>query len=129
MSQEPSTAEMLRQLAREATDYGRDLVRMFSAELGEKAKSLRMLAAVAGAAALLLFFSFLFLSLALVGAIAYELDSWRWAFLIVGAGYGFLGLLALIPVAAGLRKGLLRFEHTRRRLREDAAWVKRKLAA
>lgn len=125
----PSTMDMLRQLVQEVAGYARDLGRMFTAELGEKSRSLRTLAALGGAAALLGLFSFAFLSGALIGAIAYGLASWRWALLIVGVSYGILAMLLLIPVAHALQGGLLNFEHTKRHLKEDAEWVKQKLAA
>jgi len=124
-----TTIDMLRELMREMASYARDLARMFMTELGEKSRSMRYLAAMGGAAALFGFFSFAFLSGALIGAIAYGLASWRWALLIVGVGYGFLGLLLLIPVGHALQGGLLSFEHTQRHLKDDAEWVKHKLAA
>lgn len=124
-----STMEMLRQLMQEIAGYGRDLMQMFTTELKEKSRSMRTLAALSGAAVLLGLFSFAFLSGALIGAIAYGLASWRWALLIVGVGYGILAMLLLIPVAHALQGGLLSFEHTQRHLKEDAEWVKQKLAA
>ncbi|HEY7854988.1 MAG TPA: phage holin family protein [Terriglobales bacterium] len=126
---EPTTTEMLRELMREVADYGRDLARLAGAEWKEKSHSLRTLAMAAGAAALVLFTSFMLLTVALVGAIAYGLDSWRWALLIVGVCYGIIGLLSLIPVSHALRSGLFQFSHTRERVRVDAEWVKHKLAA
>ena len=125
----PSTADMLRDLVREIALYGRDLAKMFAAELGEKSRSLRMLGMLAGAAAVLLLFSFGLLTVALVGAIAYGLASWRWALFIVGVGWGILGLLLLLPVAHALRHGLWNFDHTSRRIREDSEYAKRNLAA
>lgn len=125
----PRTIEMLRQLMQEVAGYGRDLMQMFATELKEKSRSMRVLAALGGAAALFGFFSFAFLSGALIGAIAYGLASWRWALLIVGVGYGILAMLLLVPVAHALQGGLLSFEHTKRHLKEDAEWVKQKLAA
>ena len=124
-----STLEMVRTLLHEITLYGRDLLQMFSAELTEKSRSLRTLAILAGAAALFLLFSFCFLSLALIGAIAYGLASWRWALLIVGVAWGVIGMFLLLPLAHALRHGLLKFEHTQRRIKQDSEWVKEKLAA
>lgn len=124
-----STLELIRTLLREGALYARDLSQMFSAELTEKARSLRTLAMLGGAAALFLLFSFCLLSFALVGALAYGLASWRWALLIVGVGWGIIGMFLLLPVAHALQHGLFKFEHTQRRLKEDSEWVKDKLAA
>lgn len=129
MSDQPSTVEMVRSLLREAADYGRDLARLFAAELNEKSRSLRTLAALALGAALFLLFSFCFLSLALIGAIAYGLASWRWALLIVGVAWGVVGLLLMLPIAHALQGGLLKFDRTRRHLKEDPEFIKNKLAA
>lgn len=124
-----STIDMLRELMQEIAGYARDLMRMFLIEVGEKSRSMRYLAAMGGAAALLGLFSFAFLSGALIGVIAYGLDSWRWALLIVGVGYGVIALLLLVSLAHALQGGLLSFEHTKRHLRADAEWVKHKLAS
>jgi uncharacterized membrane protein YqjE len=124
-----TTMDMLRTLMQEAVGYGRDLLQLFSTELNEKARSMRVLAGMVGAALLFLLFSFCWLSLALIGVISYGLDSWRWALLIVGVGYAIIGLLLLIPVAHGVRSGLFRFDNTQRRLKEDTQYVKTKLAA
>lgn len=124
-----SLLELVRQLLREGSDYLRDLARMFNTELGEKARSMRVLAGLAGGAMLLLLFSFAFLSGALIGAIAWGLASWRWALLIVGVAYGLLGMGLLLPLSHGLRGGLLRFRRTEHRLKEDAEWVKKKITA
>ena len=124
-----STIDMVRELMQEIAGYARDLMRMFLAEVGEKSRSMRYLAAMGGVAALLGLFSFAFLSGALIGAIAYGLASWRWALLIVGVAYGVLAMLLLIPLAHALRGGLFSFEHTKRHLRADAEWVKHKLAS
>lgn len=121
--------ELVRELVREVRGYFRDLGGMVALELKQGARSLRTMGILVGAGALVLLFSFVLLSLALVGWIAYLLDSWRWALLIVGVGYAAIGGGMLAAVARGLRKGVLRFEHTRRRLREDARYVKSKLAA
>jgi len=129
MTEEPSTVAMLRMLFDEASDYARNLARLFATELSENSRSLRYLAAMAGAAALLLLTSFLFVSGALVGAVAWGLASWPWALLVVGVGYGFIGLFMMLPLAHAVRKGLLKFEHTRQRVKADAEWVKQKLAA
>lgn len=124
-----STVDMLKQLFQEISGYARDLMRMFQTELAEKSRSMRTLVALGGAAALFGLFSFAFLSGALIGAIAYGLASWRWALLIVGVGYGIIAMLLLLPVSHALRGGLLSFEHTKRHLKEDAEWIKQKLAA
>ncbi|MGH9416901.1 MAG: phage holin family protein [Terriglobales bacterium] len=124
-----SLLELVRQLLREASDYARDLLRLFSTELGEKTRSVGILAGLAGGAMLLLLFSFAFLSGALIGAIAWGLASWRWSLLIVGVAYGLIGMGLLLPVSHGLRSGLFRFNRTQHRLKEDAEWVKKKLAA
>ncbi|HET9783720.1 MAG TPA: phage holin family protein [Terriglobales bacterium] len=124
-----TTMEMLRELMQEAVGYGRDLLQLFSTELNEKARSIRVLAGMVGAALLFLLFSFCWLSLALIGVISYGLDSWRWALLIVGVAYAIIGLLLLIPVAHGVKSGLFRFDNTQRRLKEDTKYVKTKLAA
>lgn len=124
-----STADMLRDLVREIAQYARDLAKMFAAELGEKSRSLRILGMLGAAAAVLLLFSFGLLTVALVGAIAYGLASWRWALLIVGVGWGIIGLLLLLPLAHALQHGLLKFDHTAHRIREDSEYVKRNLAA
>lgn len=124
-----STIEMVRSLLREVSEYLRGAVRLVAAEFREQSRSLRTLAMMAGAAMLLLLFSFGLLTVALVGVIAYGLDSWRWSLVIVGVAYGMLGLITLLPVAGGLRKGLLHFDHTRHRLSEDVRWAKQKLAA
>ena len=126
---EPTTTDMVRELLHEVADYGRDLARLAGAEWKEKSHSLRTLALMGASAALVLFTSFMLLTVALVGVIAYGLDSWRWALLIVGVGYGIIGLLSLIPVSHALRSGLFQFSHTRERVRQDAQWVKHKLAA
>ena len=94
---EPTTTDMVRELLHEVADYGRDLARLAGAEWKEKSHSLRTLAVMGASAALVLFTSFMLLTVALVGVIAYGLDSWRWALLIVGVGYGIIGLLSLIP--------------------------------
>ena len=121
--------ELVRELVLEARGYFRDLGGMVALELKQGARSLRTMGVLVGAGALVLLFSFVLLSLALVGLVAYWLESWRWALLIVGVGYAVIGGGMLAAVARGLRKGLLRFEHTRRRLREDARYLKSKLAA
>ncbi|MGH9467976.1 MAG: phage holin family protein [Terriglobales bacterium] len=124
-----STMDMLRGLAQEAVQYGRDLLQLFVTEAKEKSRSLRVIGGLAAAAGLFLLFAFCWLSLALVGVISYGLGSWRWALLIVGVGYAIIGLLMMIPVIHGLTSGLLRFEHTQRRLKEDSEYIKNKLAA
>jgi len=121
--------ELVRELVLEARGYFRDLGGMVALELKQGARSLRTMGVLVGAGTLVLLFSFVLLSLALVGLVAYWLESWRWALLIVGVGYAVIGGGMLAAVARGLRKGLLRFEHTRRRLREDARYLKSKLAA
>lgn len=129
MAEEPSLAQLLRGLLREGGEYGRDLARMFTAELRQHSRVVRTRAAMGAAALLLLLTSFLILSAALVGLVSWLLDSWRWALLIVGgtyvAGAGLLGA----AVARSVRQEHLRFEHTRQRLRRDAEWLKQKLAA
>ncbi|MGH9483328.1 MAG: phage holin family protein [Terriglobales bacterium] len=97
--------------------------------MGEQSRALRRCFILAAAGALGLFFSLLLLSLALVGLVAYAIASWRWGLLIVGGAYLLTGAALLLPLARLLRRGPMRFEHTRRRLRQDAAWVKRKFAA
>ncbi|HUX67475.1 MAG TPA: phage holin family protein [Terriglobales bacterium] len=121
--------ELVRELVLEARGYVRDLGGMARLELKLGARSLGTMVAMVAAGVLVLLFSFLFLSLALVGGIAYLLESWRWALLVVGVGYALIGAGMLGAVARRMRRGLLRFEHTRRRLREDAQYLKSKLAA
>jgi len=125
----PSTVAMLRGLLQEVADYGRDLARLFAAELREQSRTIRYVGMLAAGAALLLLVSFLLLTAALVGVIAYGLDSWRWSVLIVGVAYGLIGLISLAPLASALHRGLFRFDHTRRRLRDDALFVKHEFAA
>ena len=129
MSAEPSIVQLLRDLIAESGDYGHDLARLFAAELREQSRSIRYVAAMAATAMLLLFTGFLFLTGSLVGAIAFGLGSWPWALFIVGIAYGIIGLLLLVPLGRGISSGLLRFEHTRRRLKRDSEWIKQKLAA
>ena len=128
-SAQPSTLNILRGLARDAANYARDLAQLFSAELGENTRTLRRLAAMAGAAALLAFFSLALLTAALAGAVAYAVASWRWSLLLVGAAYALAALALALTLARRFRAGLLQFRHTRRRLREDRDWIKQKLAA
>ncbi|MGH9486906.1 MAG: phage holin family protein [Terriglobales bacterium] len=124
-----STLDMVRGLLRDAVEYGRDLFQLFITEFKEKSRSLLVVVGMAVTAGLFALFSFCWLSLALIGVISYGIGSWRWAFFIVGIGYGIIGLLMLIPVAHGLQGGLLSFQHTKRRLEEDSKYIKSKLAA
>ncbi|MGH9480401.1 MAG: phage holin family protein, partial [Terriglobales bacterium] len=72
---------------------------------------------------------FFFLTVALVSAIAYGLSSWGWASLIVGIAYSIVAVLVALPAMGALRKGALGFQRTASRVKEDAKWVKDKLAA
>lgn len=120
---------LLRDLVEHFRGYGRDLGGLAALELQQGAKSLRQLAVLAAAGALVLLVSFLVLTFALVGAVAYGLDSWRWALLVVGVAYVLVGGGMLAAVVRGARKNPLRLEHTRRRLKEDAQYLKNKFAA
>jgi uncharacterized membrane protein YqjE len=124
-----STVALLRELARDAVQYARDWGELFAAELNQDSRSLRRLALMLGAGLLLLWFSFALLTAALVGVVALALASWRWSLLVVGAAYGLAALGCLAAAAAARRSGLLQFRHIRRRLREDRAWIKDKMAA
>ena len=128
-SADASTAALLRELARDAAGYARDLAQMFAAELRQESRSVARLALMLAAGMLLLLFSFGLLTVALVGVVALALSSWRWALLIVGVAYGLTALGLLAPVARARRSGLLQFRHTRRRVREDRDWIKEKMAA
>jgi uncharacterized membrane protein YqjE len=125
----PSTADVVRELARDAAGYGRDLVQLFAAELKQESRQLGRLGAMLVSGLVLLLFSFGLLTVALVGVVALALASWRWALLIVGVGYGLVALGLLLPAAGAARRGMLQFHHTRRRLREDSHWIKEKMAA
>lgn len=124
-----SLIELLRDLARHAMAYGRDLGTMAVAEIREKARFTRVAAASLAIAAIFALMGFLFLSVALVAAIAYGLKSWGWASLIVGVAYVVVAGLVVLPAARSLSRGRLRFTRTLNRVKQDARWIKDKLAA
>ncbi|MGH9525615.1 MAG: phage holin family protein [Terriglobales bacterium] len=128
-SSRQSLVDLLRELAQHALTYLRDLAKMAAAEAGEKGRYVRILAvslALAGAFGALGFF---FLTVALVSAIAYGLNSWGWASFIVGVAYCIVAMLVALPAMHSITKGALGFQRTVHRVKEDAKWVKDKLAA
>lgn len=124
-----SLIELFRDLARYAVSYLRDLGKLAGAELGENARHIRVLVASAATAAAFGSLGFFFLTVALIYAIGYGLNSWGWASFIVGIAYSIIALLVLLPALHSISKGALRFERTVSRVKNDAEWVKNKLAA
>lgn len=128
-SSRQTLVDLLRELAQHGVIYLRDLVKMAAAEAGEKGRYVRVLVvslAMAGAFGALGFF---FLTVALVSAIAYGLNSWGWASLIVGIAYSIVAILVALPAMHSIGKGALGLQRTTQRVKEDAKWVKDKLAA
>lgn len=124
-----TTAEMLRDLARQAVAYLRELGKLARAEAGEKARFIRVLVGSLVIAAIFGALGFFFLTVALIAAIAYGINSWGWAAFIVGIAYSLVAVLVLLPAVHALSKGALRFDRTVSRAKQDAQWVKDKLAA
>lgn len=124
-----SLLELLRELAQHGMTYARDFVKLAAAEAAEKGRYLRVLVVSLVMAAAFAALGFFFLTVALVSAIAYGLNSWGWASLIVGIAYSIVALLVALPGMNSLRKGAMGFQRTTQRLKEDAKWAKDKLAA
>lgn len=124
-----STMDLIRDLARQAVQYLRDLQQLFRAEAREKSRLLAIVAISAVIAGMLLLFSFVLLTMALTYAIAQGLQSWGWALLIMGVVYGLIGTLVLLPAMRTMKSGTLRFQRTQAQVQRDKEWFKQKLAA
>lgn len=128
---EPETPlfTLLRRAGRELGLYLADLIKLFREELREEGRLVRSVLMSMVASAMLLLFSFGLLTVALVGAVAYGLNSWRWALLIVGVAYGLIGAALMGPAINARRAGIARLERVLRRVRLDVETVKRRMAA
>lgn len=124
-----STTELLRDMARHAVAYARDLGKLAGAEAREKGRHIGTLVVSVAIAGVFGALGFFFLTVALIAAIAYGLNSWGWAAFIVGIGYSIIAALVLLPAVHAVQKGALRFGLTVQRVKQDAQWVKNKLAA
>lgn len=124
-----STMDLIREVARQAGQYLRDLQQLFMAEAREKSRLLVIVAISTALGAGLLLFSFVLLTMALTYAIAQGVQSWGWALLIMGVVYGLIGALVLLPALRTLKAGTLRFQRTQAQVQRDKEWFKQKLAA
>ena len=124
-----STMDLIREVARQAGQYLRDLQQLFMAEAREKSRLLVIVAVSVAMGAGLLLFSFVLLTMALTYAIAQGVQSCGWALLIMGVVYGLTGALVLLPALRTLKAGTLRFQRTQAQVQRDKEWFKQKLAA
>ncbi len=125
----PGVKALVRELLRQVAEMARDYGQLATAEAREKAQVLRSAGFSLAVGGMLLLYGFFFLTVALIALIAWAINSWGWASLIVGGAWAIIGGGMMLPIINKLRRGALRFNKLSQRVQKDKEWVKTKLAA
>lgn len=121
---EPSTGELVKELADEVRTLLRQEMRLAKLEVGEKGRRLGSGAIVLAAAGFLAFFAFAAATVTAILALSIVMSP-LWASLIVAGGYALTaGILALVGVARLRRIGPPVPEETLASVKEDVRWAR-----
>ena len=120
---EPSTGELVKELADEVRTLLRQEVRLAKVEVGEKGRRFGTGAIVLAAAGFLGFFAFAAATVTTILALSIVMPP-LWASLIVAGGYALIaGILALAGVVRLRRVGPPVPEETLASVKEDVRWA------